>query len=235
MLRLWKKKAITLNDTFGCGTQIQVEDTIFHCWSTTDHGSQDFAQAMLNSCNPAFIQIGMKLGSEKFCQYYNAFGFNELTGIDLPAESNSISMPLSNMGPVQLASSSFGQTNKVTPIQMITAYSAAINGGYLVTPQVVNSITDENGNIVKKMDTVVRRQAISEDTSATMREILEGVVEGQPGSNCYIKGYRIGGKSGTSQKIDEDITGQTYVSSCSLSAPADDPEISCLYWWITYR
>ena len=126
MLRLWKKKAITLNDTFGCGTQIQVEDTTFHCWSTTDHGSQDLAQAMLNSCNPVFIQIGMKLGSEKFCQYYNAFGFNELTGIDLPAESNSISMPLSNMGPVQLASSSFGQTNKVTPIQMITAYSAAI-------------------------------------------------------------------------------------------------------------
>lgn len=93
-----EEKAITLNDIFGCGTQIQVEDTTFHCWSFTDHGSQDFAQAMLNSCNPAFIQIGMKLGSEKFCQYYNAFGFNELTGIDLPAESNSISMPLSNMG-----------------------------------------------------------------------------------------------------------------------------------------
>ena len=223
-----EEKAITLNDTFGCGTQIQVEDTTFHCWSTTDHGSQDFAQAMLNSCNPVFIQIGMKLGSEKFCQYYNAFGFNELTGIDLPAESNSISMPLSNMGPVQLASSSFGQTNKVTPIQMITAYSAAINGGYLVTPQVVNSITDENGNIVKKMDTVVRRQVISEDTSASMREILEGVVEGQPGSNCYIKGYRIGGKSGTSQKIDEDSTGQTYVSSYCAFAPADDPEIVML-------
>lgn len=223
-----EEKAITLNDTFGCGTQIQVEDTTFHCWSTTDHGSQDLAQAMLNSCNPVFIQIGMKLGSEKFCQYYNAFGFNELTGIDLPAESNSISMPLSNMGPVQLASSSFGQTNKVTPIQMITAYSAAINGGYLVTPQVVNSITDENGNIVKKMDTVVRRQVISEDTSASMREILEGVVEGQPGSNCYIKGYRIGGKSGTSQKIDEDSTGQTYVSSYCAFAPADDPEIVML-------
>ena len=111
---------------------------------------------------------------------------------------------------------------------MITAYSAAINGGYLVTPQVVNSITDENGNIVKKMDTVVRRQVISEDTSASMREILEGVVEGQPGSNCYIKGYRIGGKSGTSQKMDEDSTGQTYVSSYCAFAPADDPEIVML-------
>lgn len=223
-----EEKAITLDDTFGCGTQIQVEDTTFHCWSTNDHGSQNLAQAMLNSCNPVFIQIGMKLGSEEFCKYYNAFGFNELTGIDLPAESNSISMPLSNMGPVQLASSSFGQTNKVTPIQMITAYSAAINGGYLVTPHVVDSITDPNGNVVKNLDTVIRRQVISEDTSASMREILEGVVEGQPGSNCYIKGYKIGGKSGTSQKMDEDITGQTYVSSYCAFAPADDPEIVML-------
>ena len=214
--------------SFTCTGSIEVEGETIHCSNISGHGTQNFVEVISNSCNPAFIQIGMKLGSEKFCQYYNAFGFNELTGIDLPAESNSISMPLSNMGPVQLASSSFGQTNKVTPIQMITAYSAAINGGYLVTPQVVNSITDENGNIVKKMDTVVRRQVISEDTSATMREILEGVVEGQPGSNCYIKGYRIGGKSGTSQKMDEDITGQTYVSSYCAFAPADDPEIVML-------
>lgn len=223
-----EEKVISLNDTFGCGTVIQVEDTSFHCWSTNDHGQQNLSQAMLNSCNPVFIQIGLKLGSDKFCQYYDAFGFNELTGIDLPGESNSISMPLNNMGYVELASSAFGQTNKVTPIQMITAYSAAINGGYLVTPQVVDSITDSNGNVVKSMDTVVRRQVISEDTSAEMREILEGVVAGQPGSNCYIKGYRIGGKSGTSQKMDEDITGQTYVSSYCAFAPADDPEIIML-------
>lgn len=223
-----EEKVISLNDTFGCGTVIQVEDTPFHCWSTNDHGQQNLSQAMLNSCNPVFIQIGLKLGSDKFCQYYDAFGFNELTGIDLPGESNSISMPLNNMGYVELASSAFGQTNKVTPIQMITAYSAAINGGYLVTPQVVDSITDSNGNVVKSMDTVVRRQVISEDTSAEMREILEGVVAGQPGSNCYIKGYRIGGKSGTSQKMDEDITGQTYVSSYCAFAPADDPEIIML-------
>lgn len=223
-----EEKAISLNDTFNCNTQIQVEDTTFHCWSDSDHGSQNLAMAMLNSCNPAFVQIGLKLGAEKFCQYFNAYGFNELTGIDLPGEVNSISMPLSRMGLVQLASSSFGQTNKVTPIQMITAYTAAINGGYLVTPQIVNSITDSNGNVVKKNDTVIKRQVISEDTSAEMRTILEGVVEGQTGSNCYIQGYKIGGKSGTSQKIDEDSTGQTYVASYCAFAPADDPEVIML-------
>ena len=137
-------------------------------------------------------------------------------------------MPLSRMGSVELASSSFGQTNKVTPIQMITAYSACVNGGYLVTPQIVDKIVDSNGNVVKDFDTVVKRQVISEETSAAMREILEGVVNGQQGSNCYIQGYRIGGKSGTSQKIDVDSTGNTYVASYCAFAPADDPEIIML-------
>ena len=223
-----EEKAISLEDTFYCGTHIQVEDTDFHCWSDRDHGYQDLAKAMLNSCNPAFVQIGMKLGAEKFCRYFDAYGFNELTGIDLPGEVNSISMPLSRMGNVELASSAFGQTNKVTPIQMITAFSAVVNGGYLVTPQIVNSITDSNGNVVRNNTTQVRRQVISEDTSAEMRKILQGVVEGQTGSNCYIQGYKIGGKSGTSQKIDEDITGRTYVASYCAFAPADDPDVIML-------
>lgn len=223
-----EEKAITLDETFTCNTRIQVEDTSFSCWSTRDHGSQNLAAAMVNSCNPAFVQIGLKLGAENFCKYMDAFGFNELTGIDLPGESNSITMPLSRMGLVELGSSSFGQTNKVTPIQMITAVSAAVNGGYLVTPEIVNNITDSNGNIVKQNEKVVKRQVISEQTSAEMREILKGVVEGQPGSNCYIQGYSIGGKSGTSQKIDEDVSGQTYVSSYCAFAPAEDPEIIML-------
>lgn len=223
-----EEKAITLNDTFSCNTAIQVDDTNFHCWSFNDHGGQNLAQAMLNSCNPAFVQIGMKLGAEKFCKYFDAYGFNELTGIDLPGEVNSISMPLSRMGNVELASSSFGQTNKVTPIQMITAYSAVVNGGYLVTPQVVNTITDPNGNVVKRNETQVKRQVISETTSKEMRTILQGVVEGQTGSNCYIPGYKIGGKSGTSQKIDEDLSGNTYVASYCAFAPADDPEVIML-------
>lgn len=223
-----EEKAITLKDSFTCNTKIQVEDTSFSCWSTSDHGSQNLAMAMLNSCNPAFVQIGLKLGADNFCKYLDAFGFNETTGIDLPAESNSITMPLERMGSVELGSSSFGQTNKVTPIQVITAVSAAVNGGYLVTPQVVNSITDSNGNIVKKSEPVIKRQVISKETSDTMKEVLKGVVDGQPGSNCYIQGYSIGGKSGTSQKIDEDITGQTYVASYCAFAPAEDPEVIML-------
>ena len=223
-----EEKAISLSDTFTCGTAITVEDTTFHCWSDVDHGAQDLPLAMLNSCNPVFVQIGQKLGDEKFDQYFSAFGFRELTGIDLPGEVNSINLMLQDYGPVELASSSFGQTNKVTPIQMITAYSACVNGGYLVTPQVVDTITDSNGNVVKKSETIVKRQVISEDTSATMREILKGVVEGQPDSNCYIKGYSIGGKSGTSQKLDEDPDGETYVSSYCAFAPAEDPEIIML-------
>lgn len=223
-----EEKAITMNDTFGCNTQIQVEDRTISCWSTHDHGSQDLATAMLNSCNPAFVQIGLKLGPENFRKYFDGFGYSELTGIDLPGEVNSISMPLSRMGNVELATSAFGQTNKITPIQMITAISASVNGGYVVTPQIVDSIVDSNGNIVKKNDTVVKRQIISEETSDTMREILQGVVDGQPGSNCYIQGYKIGGKSGTSQKLDEDAEGKTYVSSYCAFAPADDPEVIML-------
>lgn len=222
-----EEKAISLEDRFSCNTFIQVADAKINCWSTHDHGSQNLAQAMLNSCNPAFVQIGQRLGKEKFCKYFEAYGFTEKTGIDLPSEATSIYMPLSRMGSVELASSSFGQTNKITPIQMITAYSAVVNGGYLVTPHIVDKITDSNGNVIKSFDTDVKRQVISEDTSAKMREILEGVVNGQTGSNCYIKGYRIGGKSGTSQKLDTD-NGTTYVASYCAFAPADDPEVIML-------
>ncbi|MDO5125110.1 MAG: penicillin-binding transpeptidase domain-containing protein [Ruminococcus sp.] len=222
-----EEKAISLQDTFSCNTFIQVADYKIHCWSTNDHGSQNLALSMLNSCNPAFVQIGQRLGAEKFSEYFKAYGLTEKTGIDLPSEVSSIYMPLSRMGSVELASSSFGQTNKVTPIQMITAYSAVINGGYLITPQIVDKITDSNGNVVKDFDTQVKRQVISEETSKEMREILEGVVSGQPGSNCYIKGYRIGGKSGTSQKLDTDNS-ETYVSSYCAFAPADDPEVIML-------
>ncbi len=225
-----EEKAITLEDTFFCGTHLKVEDTDFHCWSETDHGGQTLQQAMTNSCNPAFIQIGQRLGFDNFFKYLNAYGFNELTGIDLPGEAYSFTQDPGSAGLVELASMSFGQTNKITPIQMITAYSAVINGGYLVTPQVVNRITDSNGNIVKDNSTVVKRQVISEQTSASMRDILENVVISAPGSNSYIQGYRIGGKSGTSQKIDLGAQGETiYVASYCAFAPADDPEVIMLF------
>lgn len=221
-----EEKAINLTQTFSCGTKYTVADTTISCWSTTDHGLQTFAEAMTNSCNPAFIQIGLALGADKFMDYFEAYGFMELTGIDLPAEASSITYTKDTMGIVELATSAFGQANKITAIQMITAYSAVINGGYLYTPQVVDKIIDANGNVEEDYEPVLKRQVISEETSAEMREVLKNVVESEPDSNCYIKGYSIGGKSGTSEKLDED-DGQHVASYCAFY-PAEDPEIVLL-------
>lgn len=226
-----EEKVISLNSTFNCGQSIVVADTTMHCWSNYSHGTQDFTTAMTNSCNPAFIQIGQLLGKDNFYNYFKAYGFTEPTGIDLPGESNSLYVNTSEKGPVELASCSFGQTNKVTPLQMITAYAAVVNGGYLVTPYVVSKIVDPNGNVVKTTEPSIKRQVISEETSAQMRQVLESVVNTKGGSNAYIKGYAIGGKSGTSQKIDKsNETGNDnlYVSSYCAFAPADDPEIIML-------
>ena len=223
--------AITLDSTFTCNRAITVADTTMHCWSSYSHGTQDFTTAMTNSCNPAFIQIGQLLGGTKFYDYFEAYGFTEPTGIDLPGESGSLYVSKGAMGPVELASCSFGQSNKITPIQMVTAYAAVVNGGYLVTPYVVSKIVDTNGNVIKTTETSIKRQVISEETSAQMREVLESVVNNKGGSNAYIKGYAIGGKSGTSQKIDKsNETGNDnlYVSSYCGFAPADDPEIIML-------
>lgn len=226
-----EEKAINLNSTFSCGQVITVADTDIHCWASYSHGTQDFTTAMTNSCNPAFIQIGQLLGKDKFFDYFKAYGFTEPTGIDLPGEANSIYVNTSEKGPVELASCSFGQTNKVTPLQMITAYAAVVNGGYLVTPYVVSKIVDSNGNVIKTTEPSIKRQVISEETSAEMRQVLESVVNTKGGSNAYIKGYAIGGKSGTSQKIDksrETGNDDLYVSSYCAFAPADDPEIIML-------
>ena len=189
------------------------------------HGDQNFVQAMTNSCNPAFIEIGQRLGVQKFSEYYSAFGVDSKTGIDLPGEGTSIYHHAEDMTRIDLASSSFGQSHKITPLEMITAYAAVVNGGNLVTPYVVNRIVDSDGNIVKQFEPQIKRQVISEGTSKIMRETLESVVITNGGSNAYIKGYSIGGKSGTSQKIDEygEAGKQIYVSSYVGFAPADDP------------
>lgn len=214
--------------TFNCTNTIRVAGKDMHCWNYpySSHGTQTFVQALTNSCNPAFIEIGQRLGADKFAYYFESFGLTEKTGIDLPAEASSIYLDVREKGPVELASSSFGQTNKVTPIEMITAYSAVINGGYLVTPYVVDKVVDGSGNVVSTHQTEVKRQVISEDTSAKMREALEAVVNNNGGSNAYIKGYHIGGKSGTSQKLDlYNDENMRYVASYCCFAPADDPEI----------
>ncbi len=206
-----------------------VADTKIKCWSSAGHGTMNLQTALIKSCNPSFIAIGQLLGAKNFTDYFEAFGLTEKTGVDLPGENSPIYVPFSRMGPVELASSAFGQTNKITPLQMITAYAAAVNGGYLVTPHVVDKIVDSTGNVIKTNGTDVKRQVISEETSATMRELLENVVKNNGGSNAYIEGYRIGGKSGTSEKLDEYPVGaMRYVGSMCCFTPADKPEIIML-------
>lgn len=220
-----EEEVIGLNSTFNCYYEVTVADTEFHCWSPVGHGTVDLQSAITASCNPAFVDIGLKLGRELFCNYFEAFGFSEKTGIDLPGEASPLYMPYERMGVVELASSSFGQTNKITPIQMICAYAAAINGGYLVTPHVVDRIMDSDGNVIKTTETTIKRQVISEETSELMRNITENIVTTNGGTNAYIPGYRIGGKSGTSQKLDEyGEHNMRYVGSFCAFTPANDPE-----------
>ena len=231
-----EEEVVSLNSTFHCAAVEIVAGTRIKCWSSYGHGTLTLQQAVTKSCNPSFIQIGQLLGADKFSDYFEAFGFTEPTGIDLPGESGSLYVSRENMGLVELASSSFGQTNKVTPLQMTTALCAIVNGGYLVTPYVVDKVLDSDGNVVQTTETRIKRQVISEETSATMRDILETVVNDNGGSNAYINGYRIGGKSGTTEKIDEynqrlATTGEdrmTYVPSFAAFAPADDPQIVML-------
>ncbi len=220
-----EEEAVSLNDTFYCSGVADVEGTLIHCWSAGGHGTSTLTEAVIRSCNPAFVKIGQALGVEKFCKYFKAFGFTEKTGIDLPSEASALYVQPDNMGIVELSSSAFGQTNKVTPIQMVTAVAAAVNGGKLLTPYLVDKIIDSEGNVIKSTEPVVRRQVISEETSATMREILETVVNTNGGSNAYMEGYSIGGKSGTSEKLDEyGYDNMRYVSTFCAFVPATDPE-----------
>ncbi len=166
-----------------------------HCWKTGGHGSENFIQAVGNSCNPVFIELGRRLGVDKFTKYLSAYGFTAKTGIDLPGEELGIVMNADQMGPVELASCSFGQSNKITPIQMMTAACAAVNGGYLVQPHLVKQIVDPDGNVVESFGTEVKRQVLSEETSQKVCQVLESVVTDGGGDNAYIPGYRVGGKA----------------------------------------
>lgn len=231
-----EEEVINADTTFSCAGVFNVAGIPIHCWSPGGHGTLTLQQGLTKSCNPFFIQVGQALGAEKFSNYFEAFGFTEPTGIDLPGEEQSIYVPLSRMGPVELASSAFGQTNKITPIQMCTAYCAIVNGGYLVTPHLVDKVLDSDGNVVETKETEIKRQVISEDTSKQMRGMLETIVTENGGHNAYIAGYRIGGKSGTAEKIDEHNEAlktdpnakMTYISTFAAAVPMDDPQIVML-------
>lgn len=197
-----------------------------YCSKKTGHGSQDLATAVANSCNPAFIAIGQKLGAEKFYDYLEDFGFLEKTGIDMQGEQDTSALiwKRNKFTWVNLATASFGQRFNVTPIQLITAASAVVNGGHLMQPYVMRRITDSNGNIVKQNEPVEVRQVVSEQTSQRCRAILEKVVDGGTGKRAYAPGYRIGGKTGSSETLEKD---HTIVSFLGF-APADDPQIVVL-------
>lgn len=221
------------NDSFYCSGSVTLDghpDPI-KCHKTSGHGTQSYYQALTNSCNPAFMEIGSRLGIDNFCYYFDAFGLGEKSAVDLPGESVGIHYTADRMSNVDLAVCSFGQGNTITPMEMITAYCAAINGGYLLEPYVVDKVVDEDGNVVLNNERTVKRQVVSEDTSAKMRDALEQVVTGNNGGNVTIKGYSIGGKSGTSQRLS--LTGdaddeQEYAASYVCFTPADDPEIILL-------
>ena len=215
------------NDSFYCSGSVTIAGAEpIHCHDWSGHGSQTFQQALTNSCNPAFMEIGSRLGIQKFCYYYEAFGLKERTGIDLPAEGVGIGFEAEDMSEVDLAVSAFGQGVTLTPMEMITSYCAAINGGYLLEPYVVDKVVDEDGNIVFKNERTVRRQVVSEDTSEKIRTALGRVVSDNNGGNVTIKGYSIGGKSGTSERLslDKDEYGASYV----CFTPVEDPEIILL-------
>lgn len=212
----------TLNDSFVCTGSINVAGTIMHCAHTEGHGTENFQQAFVNSCNPAFIQIGTKMGAATFYSYFNAFGLTKKTGIDLPGEAQNQFYSESQLGPVQLASCSYGQSNTVTPIQMITAVATAVNGGNLVQPHLVSKVLDADGNLVKNMEPETKRQVISEQTSKTICAMMQ-----EAAGRAAVKGYRVGGKSGTSQKLGS-TDPEARVSSFVGIAPCDDPQIAVL-------
>lgn len=223
--------------SFTCTGSILVEGETIHCSNISGHGTQNFVEVISNSCNPAFIQIGQMLGAGKFRQYYQGFGFSDKTGIDLPGEAEDSFWKEGKMGGVDLAVASFGQNFTITPIQMITACAAVSNGGYVVQPHVVSKITDSKGNVIKTVDKKVKRQVISDDTSKKMNEYLEYNTERQGAAAGYISGYKVAGKTGTTEKRGvtkfESSFSEDYISSFCGYAPADDPQIAMLVFFDT--
>lgn len=221
----------TINTTFTCSGAYGVAKETYHCAGHKAHGTLNMADALRQSCNIYYIQLGQRIGSQKFYDYFNALGFTARTGVDLPSETSFMQYyKADQLGEVQLASSAFGQAMAITPLQICTAVAAAVNGGYLVTPHVVDKITDSNGNVVQEIGTNVRRQVISESASDVIRQIMEYEVGNGTGGGkyAYVSGYRIGGKSGTSEQLNMHRRADgdyKKVASFAAVLPADDPEI----------
>ena len=223
-----EENLVNANSSFTCNYTYSVSGNIYHCHKAGGHGTQQLRNTIANSCNPAFIMIGQLIGSNTFSKYFEAFGLTQRTGIDLPGEATSNYHKQEKMGTTELASSSFGQTFNITPMQTLALAAASVNGGYLVKPHIVEKIIDSENNVVEAKDISYERQVISESTSATMRELLEFVVE-NGAKNGRVAGYRVGGKTGTSEKVAKMLELNTrglYIGSYVGIAPIDKPEIA---------
>ena len=217
---------VTPEDHFFCSGKKVVEDREIHCAERSGHGAQTFRDGVKNSCNPVFIEVGQRVGIDVFKKYYKAFGFRDKTGFDLPGEASGVFYTDEMFNIVELATASFGQGPKITPLQLISAVSAVANGGTLMKPHLVKQFTDENGTIVKTVEPTVVRQVVSKETSKTVCELLENAVTNGSGQNAYIKGYRVAGKTGTSEKLPRGS--HKYTASFVGFAPANDPQVACL-------
>lgn len=228
---------VTETSSFTCSGNIAVEGVSdgISCWKHSGHGTETFREGLYNSCNPWFIHIGELLGAETFCKYRQAFGFTEQTGIDLPGEAYSLYHDVEDMGPAELATEAFGQNFSITPVQMITAASAIANGGYLVFPHVVDRVVDNDGNIVKTAETGYRRQVISAENSKLITSILLDNATFGTANAGYVAGYRVCGKTGTSEKIalynEDKSKGMKYIASYCGFAPAEDPQYALLVYF----
>jgi len=218
-----------INESFYCSGSIKVEGGTIRCWGNP-HGAQTMAQTLANSCNPAFVELGLRLGTGTFYDYLEAFGLGRPTGVDIPGEASGILISRASVKRVDIARIGFGQSVAVTPIQLICAASAAVNGGNLMRPFVVKEILDAQGNVIEQGKTEIVSRPISENTSATMRRLLENVVTNGGGKNAYAEGYRIGGKTGTAQiYVDGVVSRETHIGSFIGFAPMDDPQIAVLF------
>ncbi len=218
---------VTSESRYVCTGGYTVGDRFIKCWRhPRSHGTQTFLEGIQNSCNPVFMQIAEKLGAETFYRYLDKFGINVKTGVDLPGEAKGITHKLENVGPVELATMSFGQSFQITPLQLMRAASACVNGGYLITPHFGTRILDKDGNIIEEFDYGKGEQVISKETSEAMKEALESVVYYGTGNKTYLPGYRIGGKTATSEKLPR--RSGKYISSFLTFAPAEDPQVMAL-------
>lgn len=218
--------AVKLEDQFSCPGFIMVEDRKIRCAKTTGHGAETFVQGIENSCNPVFITVGLRIGAERFYKYFDQFGLFSKTNIDLPGEAATIMHSLDHIGQVELATISFGQSFQITPIQLVTTVSSLINGGNRVTPHFGVRTADESGNTVETFSYETKKEICSEQTSETMRYLLEKVVSEGGGKNCKIEGYEIGGKTATSQTLPR--SEHKYIASFLGFAPADNPQVLVL-------